>query len=284
MKSSFVVLMLSTLTMGCSVKQAQESISGNSLPYREICQKAAVDPMYFQQFRSNVDYSRIVEIGDGGKAFINYLLAFASKNVLDKMIEFEKLDQIGSPWANIPLGPSKFSATTLRYIAIAVHIEQLFSLPTDAKIAEIGAGFGGQCFVLSQLNSISNYYIFDLPEVEALIEKVITSLKVNNVSCMASKKRMADERIDLVISNYAFSECERQTQLQYFEKVISKAERGYVIYNQIAPNHGIDYLSPEAFVDLLKQNGKYPKIYKEPVMTDANNILIVWGESSENIF
>jgi len=50
-----------------------------------------------------------------------------------------------------------------------------------------------------------------------------------------------------------------------------------MIYNQIAASvFGLDYLSPTEFITLLEQNGKNPKVYNEPVVTYADNILIVW--------
>ena len=99
--------------------------------------------------------------------------------------------------------------------------------------------------MLSKLQSISTYYIFDLPEVELLIRKVAMTLRIPYLSLLPMETSIPDEEIDLVISNYAFSECERQTQLAYFDRVIKKSKRGYIIYNQIADrDFGLDYLYP----------------------------------------
>jgi len=274
MRSWILVL---NLIMTCFRLWGAESISGNDGTYRNICLKAVEDSWYFQNFRSLSDYTHIVEVA-GGRHFADYINKYASKEIRGMFAVFEKLDYIGNPPTSYFPGIGTFSGTTLRYIIVANHIRELFSLPNNAAVVEIGAGFGGQCYILSQLQSFSNYYIYDLPEVEALIDKVMGVLHINQVNCLPMDYELPDESIDLVISNYAFSECTRETQLNYFNNVIKKSKRGYIIYNQITARvFGLDYLSPAEFVTLLKQNGKNPKVYSEPVPTDIDNLLIIWG-------
>lgn len=259
---------------------ATESISGKDRAYRDICLKASYSPKYFKTFRSIPQYAQIVEPGDIGDAFAGYLLENASDDIMKRLPIFEKLESIGKPQTRIFPNIGKFSGTTLRYIMIADHLTKLFSLPHDAKIVEIGAGFGGQCYILSSLISFSNYYIYDLPEVEVLINKVMERLTVPNVTCLPFNIDLPEEPIDLVISNYAFSECNKTIQLDYFNKVIKKSIRGYMIYNQIAESlFGNDYLSPYEFFDLLEKNGMHPKIYPETISTHKDNLLIVWDNS-----
>jgi len=256
-----------------------ESITGWDTTYHAMCMKAVTDPWYFERFRSLSDYTHILEVGAGGD-FARYLLQNASQETLSKMSSFQTLEKIGSPETGIYPGIGTFSGTTLRYIVIADQIKKLFVLPGDARIVEIGAGFGGQCFILSQLQSFSKYYIYDLPEPERLIEKMMSVLGVQSVTCMPLENNLPEEKIDLVISNYAFSECSRATQLDYFERIIKKSTRGYFIYNQIAGRvYGLNYISPAEFITLLQANGMNPAIYQEPVATDIDNVLIVWDNT-----
>lgn len=257
-----------------------ESITGNDSDYLEVCQQAVSDPWYFENFRSLYDYTQVLEIGCGN-AFADFLEKNASKEILAKLSEFEELDQVGNPLTRQYYeGLGNFSGATLRYIVVAEQIKQLFSLPSNAKIVEIGAGFGGQCYVLSHLQSFSDYYIIDLPEVEPLIKKVINTLQVENVAYSSEANKTLEDDVDLVISNYAFSECERQTQIDYFEKVIKKSKRGYIIYNQIAYRvFGLDSLSPLEFVSMLQKNNMNPKLYSEQVATATDNVLIVWDKT-----
>lgn len=259
---------------------AGNSITGNDADYLEVCQEAVSDEWYFENFRSLHDYTQVIEI-NCGSAFADFLKTKASKEVREKFSEFEKLDEIGSPLTRQCYeGLGNFSGATLRYIVIADHIKELFSLCENAKIVEIGAGFGGQCYILSRLQPFLDYYIIDLPEVEPLIKKVINTLQVKNVSYSSEEEKTLEEDIDLVISNYAFSECDRQTQEDYFEKIIKKSKRGYIIYNQIAYRvFGLDSLTPLEFVAMLQNNNMNPKIYNEPVATAKDNLLIVWDKT-----
>ena len=253
-----------------------ESISEKDASYIEVCEKAVSDPWHFQNFRSLASYTHIVELSGTGDKCVQYILNNGSRRIIDALPIFEKLDVIGNPPTHPFSNLGTFSETTLRYILIANHIQQLFSLPENAIIAEIGAGFGGQCFVLSHVPSFGNYYIYDLPIVETLIGKVLNQLQVSNVKCLPLTEEIPQDKIDLVISNYAFSECNRETQLDYFEKVIRKAERGYITYNQISSLFSVDSLTPGEFMKLLQQSGKRPFAYKEPVSTASNNIIILW--------
>jgi len=255
-----------------------ESILGIDRTYRESCIRAVNDPMYFNNFRSNNDYSHALEL-EATQEFADYLTVNASEETKNKLTHFERLDQIGNPRTKFFLNAGKFSGTTLRYILVADQIKKLFTLPENPKVVEIGAGFGGQCYILSNLISFSKYYIYDLPEVEALIDKVMNVLGVNDVITLPIDE-IIPEKVDLFISNYAFSECDRLSQLTYFENVIKNSDRGYVIYNQIAQFYHLNSLSPDEFVTLLEVNGINPKMCSEPVSTYTGNVLIIWDKTS----
>jgi len=273
---SFLPVGLIIFTLLCFQLQAKDSITGWDITYREMCKKAASDPFYFQNFRALSDYAHALEVG-GVKEYADYILKHGSPHVLSKMERFENLDELGSPPRSyiFPLG--NFTGTTLRYILFADLIGKLFELPANPKIVEIGAGFGGQCYILSELYPFSKYYIFDLPEPEALIEKMMNALEVQNVICLPIDQRLPEEKIDLLISNYAFSECSREMQLDYFERVIKKADRGFMIYTQLSRRvYGMDTLTTEEFMQLLRENGMNPRIYDEPIKSDVDNHMIIW--------
>ena len=143
-------------------------------------------------------------------------------------------------------------------------------------MAEIGAGFGGQCYILSQIIPFARYWIYDLPETERLIEKVVSTLSIPNVECLPVEAPFPEERIDLLISNYAFSECDREMQMDYFDRVVKRADRGYMIYNRTG---GIGAMTPEEFFELLQKNGMKPAILPEPVCTYEGNVLIAWDRT-----
>lgn len=249
----------------------QESITGLDFPYREICQKALRDPYYFQNFRSLTEYAHALEIG-GADLFASYLTHFSSRRILEKLEQFRKLDAYGNPETQEYPIIGKFSGTTLRYIVIADQIHKLFNLPIDAKIVEIGAGFGGQCYILSQIQPYSTYIIFDLPEVAALIDKMMQALAVKNVTSLSFEMPLPENKIDLVVSNYAYSECDRNMQMDYFKKIIQYSDRGYFIYNQISENS----MTANEFMRLLEESGITPYSFNEIIETYSGNLLIIW--------
>ena len=105
------------------------------------------------------------------------------------------------------------------------------------------------------------------------------SLDRKNVYCLPIDEELPEEEIDLFISNYAYSECDREMQLSYFDRVIKKSKRGYMIYNQIAiTDYGMDSISISEFLSLLKKQGIKPRVYKE-FFAGAGNSLIIWDKT-----
>lgn len=253
----------------------QKSTTGNSTPYREICKKASFDEATFQNFRSTEAYFHAVECGQEGE-LAEYLLRNASQKTLSLISEFNKLDLLGNPVKNHIEGFGLFSGTTLRYILFADQISKLFDLPKDYTVVEIGAGFGGQAYILSRLLPFSKYYIYDLPEVEMLINKMTQTLSMYNVACLDAYSPLPEKEVDLFISNYALSECDRNTQLDYLHRVVAKAKRGFMIYNS---TNIFEHLSLSDFLAVLQSYGIEPKVHPEPVFTYSGNFLITWDKT-----
>ena len=82
---------------------------------------------------------------------------------------------------------------------------------------------------------------------------------------------MTDQTYDLIISNFAFSELNKETQDFYLKKYVLNSTFGYMIYNQINPK-GFSYTLEEIL-------GLIPKSYllDEVPLTDPNNRLLLWG-------
>lgn len=255
----------------------QHSITGKSVPYREVCRNAAFDDSTFQNFRNIEAYFNAVECGQSGE-FAEFIRNHATPRTLSLIPQFNKLDLYGNPVRNTIQGFGSFSGTTLRYVMFADHISRFFDLPKDYTVAEIGAGFGGQAYILSILIPFSKYYIYDLPEVELLINKMMSTLSVSDVTCLDAYAELPTESIDLFISNYALSECDRNTQLDYFERVVAKAKRGYILFND---TNNYDHLSLYEFIRLFHAHGILPKIHPEPVFSYTGNVLITWDKTKQ---
>lgn len=275
--------MLRQLTMVflvlCSPFVSAESITGNIETYRLVCKEAAENPTTFKLFRSIPQYQDALELTNFGNDLFDYLLHHATDSTLAKWQAFQKLDSIGNPITSSYFDLGSFSATTLRYILIADQINQLFTLPENPTIVEIGGGFGGQCYILSCLLPFDSYSIYDLEEPGLLTRKVFNELSVQKTYCLTPDTPYPKDSIDLLISNYAFSECDKPAQLAYFEKLIKKAKRGYITYNETSDFYNIKSFSAQEFIALLEESGIKPLILEEPINTHPKNILITWDES-----
>ena len=101
------------------------------------------------------------------------------------------------------------------------------------RIAEIGVGYGGLYRLLSCFVEIKKYWMYDLPEVLDLTKKYLSNFEEELQDKVVFQKEMQeiDEEIDLVISNWAFSEVNPDIQKLYMDRVIKKAKHGYLIFN-----------------------------------------------------
>lgn len=254
---------------------AAESITGHMWEYRKICAQALENENVFANFRRMRFYNPILEVNDKelGHALNKYLLTFGSK---DDLFLLTEIDKIGNPFKYYYDGIGDISVTSLRYMVVGREITSMFDLPTQPKIVEIGGGFGGQCFILSHLLPFSKYYIYDIKEPLGLIEKVMKTLSVKDVISMEPFDRLPEEEIDLVISNYAFSECDYDMQLEYFENIIKKSKNGYMIYNHTSHFYNITSMSVFDLAELLKAKGFMVSIQPESAFSHENNLLLTW--------
>src|SRR5439155_19874851 len=109
------------------------------------------------------------------------------------------------------------SPTTWRYIKVMSDLEKLFGSLDGWHVAEIGVGYGGQCKILNDLYAVGSYTFYDLEPVMQLAAKYVEAAR----SPVVERLRLADFRqlgagepatYDLVISNWALSECVRDVQ------------------------------------------------------------------------
>lgn len=202
--------------------------------YRSLCEMAASDGNIFNSFRQNPEYQRIVETLDPISAveYINIALS-SNPNLIGIIDELRRNDEVGGPLTYEYSIIGRFSPTTLRYIKIATDLNRMFGSLNGYRIAEIGAGYGGQCRILHVHDTPSRYNIFDLREPLHLTKRFLENFGINSVGYYDVMNYQSED-YDLVISNYAFSEIGKDVQDIYLDLVISKSRHGYMIYNQSA--------------------------------------------------
>ena len=182
-------------------------------------------------------------------------------------------DSVGNPvlasWESF--GVTRMSPTTIRYIKVLSDLNTLFGNLDNFNIVEIGGGYGGLCNIIYRKHKFANYYDIDLPEPLSLANLYCKHVGIDNFfpTQITKLEELEDVKIDLVISNYAFSECNYETQDVYVEKVLSKAERGYITHNT-----GVD--RQERTKSIIQNYNNFRVFDKD--LCKKEHPIFVWGE------
>jgi len=237
----------------------------NNITYPEVCRLAAKDDSFFANFKHQPGYTEILEHVTCEEGFEYARFFQNNNNILSNLNKFTLNDTLGSPRV-CTYGFGTFSPTTLRYIKVLNDLSQLDL--NEKTIVEIGAGYGGQYTVLRQLYKPKKYIFVDLAPTLLLIEKYINKLGLSDIEVeFIEGNNIKPVTADLVISNYAFSECSTDIQDAYIANVLENAKNGYMIYNNM-----FGYTHEQ----LIAKCSKAIKINQEIPQTHPKNVLITW--------
>ena len=245
--------------------------------YTEFCQSAANNEELFRRFRSEEPCKTIVEN-------VNFIQGSDILHVIQEkyphlFVYFDKIcldDRFGNPLTyNFP-GVGAICPATLRYVKIAGDLSQEFGNLSAYHILEIGGGYGGQCKILHDIFGFTSYTLVDLPGCTSLIMKYLCHYQIPGVSCIPSTKIMNAKNYDLVISNYAFSEIDREEQRDYLEKMIKSVPRGYITYNILSSSHGLTSLTVDEVVTALQRENRKIMVTPENPLTGEGTVVISW--------
>jgi hypothetical protein len=250
-----------------------DSIS-NRFDYKNVCLNAAKNDFYFDKFKQNKAYNSILEHVDFQQGLL--YIENINKNFEEcfGFIEnFKKNDLYGGSKLEYYENFGNISPSTLRYIKVLSDIKKLFGDLNGKKIIEIGVGYGGQCFILNQFyNNIEDYFLIDIDEALELSNVYLNKLNVKHSVCKINEIDNIEQEFDLVISNYAYSEVNKELQDFYYDKIIKKSKHGYFTFNFVSHLFGIDSYSE---AEILKNfSEKDVKIMEEYPKTHSNNKII----------
>ena len=247
------------------------SFSDNNI-YPSFCKKASEDDKLFNSFRSHPVFDSIVDVinDEDGKRFCKYLKDKYPRSLVE-IEEYRKNDSIGSPRVYEYDDFGVISPSTLRYVNILFHIEELFGNLNDFNIVELGIGYGGQSRLINKSFNTSSYSFIDLPEVLGLAKRYLSNFPLSLDLFFYHYENLKIKQYDLFISNYAFTELRRDLQDFYLENVILKSDRGYMIYNDINPKD-FNSLKKDDLVKLIPNS----KVLPEVPLTSEKNCIIYW--------
>lgn len=246
--------------------------------YRAYCKKAAKDKRIFKKFKSSPIIENVMQhvSFDLGEQYLEYINENYS-HLLSLMNRFHTNDEIGRPKTYFYPFIGKFSPTNLRYIKIAGDIQYFFGDLKGKKIVEIGSGYGGQCKILHDLFEEIDTTLVDLPEPLALAKRYLKHFGIQSFKTKTMNQLDPAETFDLVISNYAFSECSSDIQQEYLDKVIANSNSGYMIYNDISDVSKLVSYSKFEMIDILNKMGFKTTILEEVPLSYKQNCLIIWN-------
>ena len=215
-------------------------------PYLQVCRAAAQGSDFFKGFKSHPAYRHVLEhvSYEEGQQYLDEV----EIDYKDKLDEIKENDALGTPVTCSYKGVGTISPTTVRYLKNTSDIVNKFGTSFDS-IVEIGGGYGGLCKVMSSFVKFENYLLLDLEECNMLSRKYLSNFDLPTMSYQAEEIVDVEENFDLLISNYALSECNRETQMMYVERFVKKSDKFYLMHNNFHADNG--NMSYEEFIDVM---------------------------------
>lgn len=251
--------------------------------YNHVCNRAVRDDNFFDRFKSHPDYKVVLEhvSFDQGRKYLE-AIEKQDPELLNRVQAFQKNDQIGSPEVHkYPLGD--FSPTTLRYMKVLSDLRVEFGSLVPLNLIEIGPAYGGQCAAIALGEGFATYTGVDLPASLRLMRKYLGKLDIENVFFKTQEELGEQGPYDLVVSNYAISECRRGIQDDYIKKVLKHCPRGYITYNAVdrPVNERFEWFpyGLTEFTDILSKHHSLNVREEYPQTGNKTpNMLITWNE------
>ena len=240
--------------------------------YKQICLDASKNDEVFNTFKSHPTYTTILEhaSAEQGESYLQYILRNnLDLSYLDKFKENDLQGNASLHKYQEPFG--LISPSTLRYIKVLAELKNLFGSLDDFSICEIGVGYGGQAKMIMDYFKIKEYNFVDLPETLKLTERYLRKFDYKNLNYYTSDT-LPEKKYDLIISNYAFTECSKSIQDVYLNKIINNSERGYITCNHISDLFQVDSYPKQELLTLLKDC----KEKSEEPITFSNNYILYW--------
>ena len=255
-----------------SVPRRNSTSLSDNQSYPQVCINASGDYRFFNNFRRNPIYNKILEHAseEQGKQYLQ--LISKDSDILGAINNFKSNDHYGNPRVYEYPDIGEISPSTLRYIKVLTDLKKYFHPLDDSNICEIGIGYGGQCRVINSYYKPATYCLVDIQPALSLAQRFLDNYIVHSVLTYKTMNELSRRDYDLVISNYAFTELPRTIQNVYLNKVILNSKRGYITYNEITPKEYNSYKSDE-LIEMIPG----ARILKEEPLSHPKNCLIVWG-------
>jgi putative sugar O-methyltransferase len=239
--------------------------------FKTLCENANSNDLVFNGFKSNPSFTEILEhtTYEQGIGYINEI----EKNTkvdLSLLTKFKNNDEQGNPKKykfKEPYG--EMSPSTIRYIKVLNDIINIFGDISNYSIVEIGVGYGGQSKIIQDQFNIKRYNFVDLPEVLNLTKKYLKKYNYKNLNFLDFTD-LPDKKYDLVISNYAITECSQNIQDLYIDKIINNSSHCYITGNDIGEYFNLKNYSKKEWGEKIPNS----KFMDESPLTHYKNYIL----------
>lgn len=246
--------------------------------FKKFCQISSEDDKIFENFKQNDEFKKILEHTsyDQGNGYI-YEIMKNNNLELSKLDLLKNNDKIGGSTKYLYQEPFfEVSPSTLRYIKVLNDLIYYFGDLSKLSIVEIGIGYGGQSKIIMDYFEIEEYNYVDLPEVMNLTKRYLKDYN-NRKLTFLDFNNLPDKKYDLIISNYAITECSKEIQDLYLKKIINNSKMGYVTGNDIGRHFDIQNYNKSEWREKISNS----KILEELPRTHSDNFLLIF-DNNEN--
>jgi hypothetical protein len=105
-----------------------------------------------------------------------------------------------------------------------------------------------------------------------LTKKYLEKYNYNNLNFLDFND-LPEKDYDIIISNYAFTECNRDIQNIYLDKIINKSKMGYITGNYIGQFFNVDTMNK---YEIQEKINKKSSFIDEIPLTHQNNYILLW--------
>ena len=270
------------LPMALGKEVDADSISG-VMAWPKACAALAAGTIRSTRFRRLRAVMEVVEtLGPcDGRHHARVIRAAGNAAWLERS-EFLSLAAWGDPflWPSVLLGTEHAIApTSLRYLSHALWLHDEGLVGQNAKIAEIGVGYGGLA-ALNTLVSEACTTLVDLPHVEQAAMKMLTENGIDRAAT-PSPRDEAKKCYDCVISNYAFTELSRDLQDRMLTHYMVGSGHGMILSNAGVFSQRIGGRTNDEILSALGQHGIQARCHSEhPLLSPSDqacgSVLIQW--------
>jgi hypothetical protein len=244
-------------------------------PFLQACKEASEDIDLLNNFRRDERIHPILEhvSYEEGMLYLKERRNIAPKleHIIPKMKEN---DLVGNPVLYDYPKLGFVSPTTIRYIKNVYDIASMLVPVSETMetVVEIGGGYGGLCRMMNGVFPLFNYLLVDFPEVNQLSKGYLSYYfgECKGIMWMTPEDVNEVKNIHMCVSNYAFSECNRETQEKYYNSIIKNSNMFYITYNHISDNN----MSFEEFKDFASKDFD---IRVEEEIRDSHKNYVMFG-------